>query len=340
MDNFDAETMVREIRAGAERGRLVASLRPSWAQLGEELWLLHDSAQAAFFPSERRQSIVTEAKNFIKYSNDSPCAEDVSIMEQSRTNAKNELVLRLARMYIGGLVNHLGGLSALLAAEVSARPAVALGRVILDASTHCAFLLESAPSPERTLRALNLQLAMLRAEMADITEGSGKDSDQEIEPLRLEVANLIENGVKDGFKQAVSKSGRPQNSFTPGTPAIEQLFKAFHSPDLFRNSWRHASSVVHVQERRIMEFYFGSGKLSQEVHGRSYVALQMMPSILAATRALDGACRYLGADPDDITNSSNRVLHWWALAAGMHDEELLRAHSAVHGPHRETRATR
>lgn len=315
--------MIRELKAGAERGQLLASLRPTWPQLSEELWKVHDAAQQVLFPGETRQSIVTEAGDFVGHAPESACAHDVLALQASLSNPKNELVLRLTRMYAGGLVNHLGGLAALLSAEVSARPAIALGRVILDASTHCAFLLDSVDEHARSLRALNLQLGMLRAEIADIVEGSGKETDQAVGPLRSEVATLIEAGVSDGFEQAVSKKGLLQNGFNPGTPAIEQLFKSAEHPDLFRDAWRQASSVVHVQERRLMEFYLGSGDFSQALHGRSYVAGQLMPSILLAKNAFERTAAYLGRDDRRITAATDEVLQWWSAAAGMYDKQLL-----------------
>jgi hypothetical protein len=324
--DFDAEAIIREIQAGAERGRLVASLRPTWPQLGEELWKVHDAAQRVFFPGEARRSIVAEASNFVAFSPDSPCAHDVRASHTSKANPRNELVLRLVRMYVGGLINHLGGLAALLSAEVSARPAVAIGRVVLDAGAHCTYLLDFVGDHERSLRGANLQLAMLRAEIADIVEGSGKETDQALEPLRLEVAGLIEAGLADGFNQAISKRGEPQNSFIPGTPAIEQLFKSLDNPDLFRDGWRLASSVVHVQERRLMEFYLGSGDISQSVHGRSYVALQLMPSILFAKSAFERSGTYLGQKDALITSTIDEALQWWLAAGGMYDEQLLDEH--------------
>lgn len=332
MSGFDTEEMLREIQAGAARGKLVASLRPTWPQLGEQLWNAHDAAQRVFFPGESRQSIVAEASNFARYSAKSPCAEDALELKDSKSNPKNELVLRLSRMYIGGLVNQLGGLSAVISAEVSARPAVALGRVVLDASTHCSFLLEDNTSvKERSLRAANLQLGMLRAEIADIVEGAGGKSDEAVEPLRVEVANLISAGLSDGFERATSKKGQAQNSFRPGTPAIEQLFKLVDGSrdesGLFRDAWRHASSVVHVQERRIIEFYFGSGEFSQAVHARSYAALQLMPAVLVSKEAFERAANYLGVDAHQITLAMDQALQWWSAASGMFDEQLLLNHT-------------
>lgn len=100
--------------------------------------------------------------------------------------------------------------------EVSARPAIALGRVILDASTHCAFLLGSVDERARSVRALNLQLGMLRAEIADIVEGSGMESGQAVRPLRSEVATLIERGRIRWFRASCQQEGRVAEQFQSG----------------------------------------------------------------------------------------------------------------------------
>lgn len=78
-----------------------------------------------------------------------------------------------------------------------------------------------------------------------------------------------------------------------------------------------------------MEFHLGSDDFSQALRGRSYVAGQLVPSILLAKNALERTAAYLGRNGRGITTATDEVLQWWSAAAGMYDEKLLHTHRGL-----------
>lgn len=328
MSDFDAEAMFGEIVAGAERGKRIAAARPTWPQLSDGLWAYHDAAQAAFYPGETRTSIVAHRESLIDPGGDSPAVVDAEALVERELNSGNELLLRIAHMYVGGIVNHFGGLAALVQNDVSARPAIALARVVLDASVHCCHLLKpNLTAVERTVRAVNIQVDMLRAERNDLDQAPPVDQElrvDEFDRINGEVSELHRDAESDGFARFVSKKGVAQDYLHPGPVSVEQLLTQYGDGDLYRTEWRHGSSVVHVKERPIIEFLIGSGDTKQEVHGRAYAAGKLMPAILMATEALSYASEYLGADDTALDTLRNQLLNYWAFGTGMRDEEIAR----------------
>ena len=81
-----------------------------------------------------------------------------------------------------------------------------------------------------------------------------------------------------------------QNSFNPGTPAIEQLFKSVEHPDLFRDAWRQASSVVHVQERRLT---LPEIKSFIAENGLRFIGFEFPPQVMQHYRNVFGGDRFM-----------------------------------------------
>lgn len=318
--------MVRDIMLGAERGKLIAAARPTWPQLGEALWAYHDVALNTFYPGETRTSLVAHRESLVEPRHKAPAANDARASAERELNPNNTLLMRIAHMYVGGIVNHLGGLAALVENEVSARPAIALARVILDASAHCCHLLEpDITTEDRTLRAANIQVDMLRAERNDLTQAPPLAEDfrtAELQRINAEISDLHRAAEADGFTRSVSKGGDVQDYLEPGRVTIEELLSRHGDDEFYRSEWRHGSSVVHVKERTIIEFLIGSGDTKQEVHGRAYAAMKLMPAILMATEALSHAATYLGTDGRQLDRLRDQLLNYWSFSTGMRDEEI------------------
>jgi hypothetical protein len=328
MSDFDAESMVREILIGAERGKRIAAARPTWPELGHVLWGYHDAASKTFYPDESRNSLVAARQSLVRPDPDSPALSDLGALHGCALNGENELVLRLSHMLIGGVVNHLNGMAALVENDSPARPAIALARVVLDGSVHACYVLESGISErDRTARAANIQIEMLLAERNDLLQAPHENVETQsraLKELESTLAHLHAAAAQDGFHRVVSRKGAKQPYLEPGHATVDQLLTRFGAEDFYRTEWRHGSSVVHLKERTIIEFMIGAGETAQEVHGRTYAAMKLLPSLLMATQALNEAADYFALDDTELGHERDRLLNVWSYGAGMRDAEIAR----------------
>ncbi|WP_460889571.1 hypothetical protein [Promicromonospora xylanilytica] len=314
----DPDKAARELHRGAERGLAVAAARPGFAEVGEALTKLHTALVASMWVGEFplvEGSVLVPRRGARGDSWDRTCIN---------VNGDNRLVLEVADGYATAVRDHVLGLGRVAEAGGPSRSLLALARVLLDASVHLDFLLnDSIDERERCLRAANIRLEALRQEVAD-----ARDDVEERNDAEGERDLLIAAALKDGFERGTmtdKKTGKQKETwFLHPRHRLDDVLRDAVGGG-HQDSWRVLSSAVHAQERPVLRFALGLGRVSAGPHANSMVIAHLMIPIILATEAIKVVESYYGpAGPPVDQGIVNRALEIGSFAAGMRDEEIRR----------------
>ena len=313
MTNPSTEDLFRRLIEGAAEGKAIAAARPSWDQLAEALFLLRSSSGLIAGDLTNIREVAVRLPDPAP---ESPFRRDAETLLDAHLNARNELVLETATLVGTGMLDHLSGLGLLVAAEAPPRSMLALARVVLSAAAQLCYVIDpSLTARQRSARAANFRISMLREELQDALREDKEES--QVAALTDDIEELLRAGELDGY--AMKGKTRVKQCFDPPQPPEAQLI---HDAVDARGQFRNLSSVIHVQERTHVQFVLGLGASPQEVHGRSYAAMHMGASLIATAEAIQAAATYFGYQP--IQPIIDASLNCWAAGAGLMDEELRR----------------
>lgn len=309
---------VLELERRAERAKVIAAKRPPWSALSQELLTLRELTHAVLLDGDRDPLSPVLLKPPVD-----GCwlLSEADSLRDRRLNPQHDLVLQQVGAYSSALSDHLFGLASVMIGDPPVRPALVLSRVLLDAATHLAYLIEPGiGAATRTTRAANIRLEGLFAELTDAELDADHPTETSLR-LHKEIDDLYARGEADGLARATSRKGVAQRHFEPAlvtTQAMSELILQSLGP----STWRLLSSVVHAQDRSVIEFVTGRGDTHQRVQGRAYGALHTAPSVLATTEALKLLATAMGRDNSKLTAQADRVNVVWSFAAGLRDADL------------------
>ncbi len=316
----DPQAFVRELRRGAQQGAALAAARPGLEDVGAALEQVHDRFAEALWEPQRPDAV---ERSVLRPRDDSAGAKFTD--ELNEVNPDNGLVLEVADGYATALRDHMLGLARLASAGGPARSMLALARVLLDASVHLTFLMDtSLGDRERCSRALNIRLEALRQEIADAQDDP--DAQREVTSER---ERLLEAAQVDGFERELVKNGksgttRPGWFVTPHDRFDAVMRSAIGDNEM--DSWRTLSSVVHAQERPSVRFPLGLGEILPGPHATQMTLLFACLPVFLGVEAMRAAERFYGTtgvsvDDDGVADKAIRTV---AAASGMHDDLIRR----------------
>ena len=297
------EEFVLELRRSAERAKVIAAKRPPWPVLAKELLVLRELAHTVLLDGDRDSLSPVTLRPPID-----GCwlLKEAGSLRGRRLNPEHELVLQQVGAYSSALLDHLFGLASVMLGDPPVRPALVLSRVLLDAASHLAYLIEPGiDAATRTTRAANIRLEGLFAELADAELDANHDTESPLR-LRKEIDVVYARGKADGLVRVTSRKGIAQRHFEPALVTTQEMSELVLQ-SLGPSTWRLLSSVVHAQDRSVIEFVTGRGDTHQRVQGRAYGALHTAPSVLGTTEALKLLATATGRDNSELTAQADRV---------------------------------
>lgn len=310
-----AKEFVEQLHAGVERAKQVEAARPSWDQLAEALLDYRIAVYVTVLNSDG------DPLSPIGLQAPAPGCEllaEVASLTKRRLNPGHALLQQQLQAYAGVLVDEIGGLAALMLADQPVRPALVISRVLLDAGAQVMYLLDpSISAEERTVRAANIRLDGLAAELEDLR--GTPDPECEAEELRGEMNAVWEDGASDGLQRTLSSSGVERRHFSPAPPKAGAM-TAYAAAELGPQMWRLLSSVVHLQDRTVVQFISGRGDVAQTVQGRKYGAIYTAAGVIAATESLGRLASFCGLDGSLLAERAGRLRALWNAASGADDE--------------------
>lgn len=308
------EDFLRTLGEAAARARIIAARRPTWDQLAHALLQFRTSVYLDLLQGEDGP---LSPIALLQPTQGALLEVESAALASRRLNPGHELLRQQLTAYAGALVDHLGGMAALMLADQPMRPALVLARVLLDAGAQVLYLLDPAADAEqRTVRAANIRLEGLAAELEDLR--GTPDSDAEVQELREAMDKVWADGEADGLERARSRKGEKQRYFEPAPPSGGGMAE-LALPGLGSQMWRLLSSVVHAQDRPMIQFITGRGDIGQEVQGRSYGAMYTGAGVIAATEAASRLAGFYGLNGDRIAACAAALHDLWAGASGMND---------------------
>lgn len=307
------EELLLQIRRGAEREERVAALRPSWRDLVPLLVMFRETLH---------RSVLEPVSDVLAPFQLRPAADasafsvGATIRAASQLDPAHALVEEQILSYGGAISDHLWGLAAAMSADPPVRPALVIGRVLLDAGAHLHYLTDPAISgSERTIRAANIRLSALYDEMQDF------DDDHEgAARVKGEINLLLTAAEADGFRLMSRRRGLPQRCLEPRLPSTGQLASDLLGP-LGPTAWRTLSSTVHAQDRPVLDLSTGRGIVATTVQGRSQAALQLGASVIMCTEAVGRTNRFRGIETTISDRAAEQLNTVWQAAAGLNDAQ-------------------
>lgn len=309
------EEFVRALPESVARARRVAAQRATWDQLAEALLEFRIAMYVELLEGDDGplSPIV-----LLPPALDGQVEIEGAALGQRRLNPRHELLRQQIQSYAGVLVDHLCGMAAVMLADQPMRPALVLSRVLLDVGAQVMYLLDpSIDATTRTVRAANVRLEGLAAELEDLR--GTQDSDSEADELRGAMEAIWSDGEADGLKRTCNRKGEKQRYFAPAPPTGGGMTE-FAAPGLGPQMWRLLSSVVHAQDRPVVQFITGRGDIGQDVQGRSYGAMYTGAGMLAASEAASRIAHFYGLSGALLAARATTLRDVWASASGMNDK--------------------
>jgi hypothetical protein len=173
----------------------------------------------------------------------------------------------------------------------------------------------------RVSRAANIELDSIREELKDITDGERAQGDL----LVARRTELLAAGDEDQLPRVTSKSGAPQESFSPPLIGTVDMANLVLGSGFGQQTWRLASSVVHAKDRSILELVAGRGDidLSRPGLGQSMGVPYLGSCLVVMTESYKDVAQYMGRGTPVLDLAVQNV--FWTLEAmnGKHDDALL-----------------
>lgn len=235
--------------------------------------------------------------------------------------------LSVVRRLTEAATDNLKAISILLGTPQITRGPLVLGRAVLDAAAHNCYLLEpDIDSSERFARSLNEELSLSFASYkVAVREGDAAEiSTFETEARQIEAVTTA-LGYVNFIRARGTGSHRPVRNIGDEVLTAEMIDRALDSPGPI---WNGLSAIVHNQEDMGFRLVFGLESAGVSPHRDSYIALQVLPALLAFVYARKRLEAYTSWDFMGLGEVEGMLLELWAHGSGIHDDEYRRVAEA------------
>jgi len=338
---LDIPALIASIQRGAHIGQIVASLRPSWQQLGEQLINLVTLHEHAIKVGKLRAKIADMEALVAAHPNEEDLPdlderygwEPWLVDQQSQARAEYEALiaagwpqeflqpphdrnfgrtLLLVRRLIEAALDHLHSIGILMQAERAGRAPIALSRVALEAAARAWYLLDPAIGPqERIVRTLNAELDALD-EKVKAARRSGEH--ERMRQAGTEMKDLLREAVKQGAKRS-RIHGQRLDRYERASANIDELLQQNDG-----SIYHILSTMVHSHEDEGFRLLLGLAHDEGNPHQGQQIALYVLPAILALVEACKRLDTYTGWDISDHDSTNELVLGFSAHGAGFADD--------------------
>ena len=313
---INAEEFARMRQNIADRNDLLQSLRPQPESLGEVLSLIGDQSRTLLAMRPTSVSHHPWAATPVPdQASGSLSAQDKRTFESSSLNRANTLVAGAVADCLYGASDHARGMGFLLSDERNFRTAIATSRLILDASARLMFILEPGISADSRLsRVGNLRLKALDEEIADLDRETESEKIEELDSIRT---SMLSAGLADGLQTTKS----PRRAFFEPNLSTGHIMNVVMNDDIGKHFWRQLSSVIHVQERPLVQLQLGLGGHERQAPIVSKVLCELtFFSVYAFAKAMPLAHSYFERSLERLTPGTDDLINNWYRAGGFVDE--------------------
>ncbi|MDO8731452.1 MAG: hypothetical protein Q7L55_02615 [Actinomycetota bacterium] len=231
-------------------------------------------------------------------------------------------VLFAIHRFFDAAIDHARALCLLLNDPGTSRAPLVLARVILDASAHAAYLLQTPVEPtERLIRTLNETLARAGE---DFNAARRQADSGGMDKAELEISAIF-SAVETRSQTKWKRDGR-------SLPVIgERVSTARMTTQLLKGSsnWNVLSGVVHSKEDEGLRLLLGHSPGLENPHRDSYIALHCFGAVIGVTTFAQQLNSYTGWNLKPAIDGTNFILSVWADGCGLNDAKHRAAEIAA-----------
>jgi hypothetical protein len=338
MTHDKTQELLAKLKRGAEIGRRIEVMRPTKATLGTQLY-----RYIGCFEETLRLAISAQAKiegDRSGHDNDfdrdawrpvsnSPASDERRILADAgwpseflshNWHQDFSRTLSVARRLTETASDNLKATSILFASPEIVRGPLVLSRAVLDASAHSFYLFEPGIDPaQRFIRALNEELNLSAASYKIAKREGNADEASAFEEESRGIENiLVDRGYTEFVRTGGTGTYRPIVSIGSDVPTTRMIDLILDSPGPI---WNDLSAIVHNQEDMGFRILFGLDSSGRSPNRDSFIAMQVLPALLAFIYARTRLAAYTGWECAGLSDEEEALLTLWTYGSGMRDDE-------------------